>query len=62
MILPHVPEQCLPGFGRELLTHAALVHQASQVLRLHVAAQIRGNSGCEATRGARVDPVARLVE
>lgn len=62
MLLPHVAEQSLPSFRWIVSAYVALVHQAREMLGLHVAPQVAGHLGREGAGGAHVEAAAHLVE
>ena len=62
MLLPHVAEQSLPSFRWIVSAYVALVHQAREMLGLHVAPQVAGHLGREGAGGAHVEAAAYLVQ
>ena len=61
MVFPRVSQHGLPGLGLEQ-THAALIHEATQVLGFHMTPQVGGDFGREGTGGADMQPLSRGIE
>ena len=62
MFFPHMAEQGLPCFSREVSAHVALVHQTSQVFGFHVAPQVARHLCREGAGGANVEAATNFVE
>ena len=62
MLLSHVAEQSMPSFRWIVTSYVALVHQAREMLGLHVAPQVAGHLDREGAGGAHVEAAAHLVQ